>query len=189
MKKNILIVISAAVLFSMVSCSHKKETAASLVPEDYSGWTITADNLNYPIPGHENHFRRVLINPKGQEVSVIKKEGKDYYAYPKGTIVIKEIYPTLNPKEGTKPVSLTVMIKDPENPQSRDGWIWVVKDLKKNTEKIIDYEFCYDCHTNANEPHQYGDGNPDGEFRDYLFFPYRKTASGNRQQSSDNRSY
>ena len=189
MKKSILMIIFIAVLFFIVSCSNKKETPVSMVPEDYSGWTITADNLNYPIPGHENHFRRVFINPKGEEVSVTRKEGKNYYDYPKGAIVIKEIYPTLNPKEGTKPVSLTVMIKDPENPQSRDGWIWVVKDLKKNTEKIIDYEFCFDCHTNANEPHQYGDGNPEGEFRDYMFFPFRKTAAKEQQQSAGNRSY
>ena len=176
MKKNLLLIltVTASLVITVTSCSKKNEKAISMVPEDYSGWTVTADNLNYPIPGHENHFRRVLINPKGEEVSLTMKDGKDYYNYPKGTIVIKEIYPTLNPKKEDKPVSLTVMIKDPENPKSRDGWVWVVKDLNKNTEKIIDYEFCFDCHTNANEPHQYGDGNPKGEFRDYLFFPYRK---------------
>lgn len=173
MKKITLICAAAVLIITVFSCS-KKEIAVSMVPDDYSGWTITADNLDYPIPGHENHFRRVFINPRGEEINITAKDGKDYYNYPEGTIVIKEIYPNLKPEKGTKPISLTVMIKDPDNPKARDGWVWVVKDLKKNSEKIIDYEFCFDCHTNANEPHQYGDGNPDSEFRDYLFFPYKK---------------
>ena len=68
---------------------------------------------------------------------------------------------------------LTVMIKKPKDPRSRGGWLWVVKDLTKNTERIIDYELCFDCHSNANEPHPYGDRNGNNEFRDYAYYPYR----------------
>ena len=173
MKKIILITVIFS-LFLFLSGCKKEETARLIVPDNYSNWAITADNLNYPIPGHEKHFRRVFINPVGEKVTTEKKNGRLFYNYPKGTIIIKEIYPSLKPKPETKPISLSVMIKDPDNPKSRDGWIWIVKDLKKNTEKIIDYEFCYDCHTNANEPHPYGDGNPNGDFRDDVFFPYKK---------------
>jgi hypothetical protein len=49
-----------------------------------------------------------------------------------------------------------------------------VRDTASGQEKVIDYEFCYDCHANANEPHPYGDRNPHGEFRDYVFFPYQE---------------
>ncbi len=171
MKK--LFLLFPAVFLFLISCQ-KKEVSVPVVPGNYKDWTVTAADLNYPIPGHENHYRKIFINPKGEEVQITENNGRIFYNYPGGTVVIKEIYPTLSPEKGTKPISLTVMIKDPDNPKSRDGWVWIVKDLEKNSEKIIDYEFCFDCHTNANEPHQYGDGNPDGEFRDYLFFPFKK---------------
>ncbi len=173
MKKFVFLLAVSVIIFSAAGC-RKKETAQLLVPEHYTDWAITADHLNYPIPGHESHYRRIFINPTGEKVTTEKKNGRLFYTYPKGTVIIKEIYPTLTPAKDTKPISLSVMIKDPENPKARDGWVWIIKDLKKNTEKIIDYEFCFDCHTNANEPHPYGDGNPQGDFRDYVFFPYKK---------------
>ena len=172
MKKLIFFSLLLFTLF-FFSCK-KTDTAASLVPDNYQGWTVIADNLNYPIPGHENHSRKILINPIGEGVSTEKKNGRVFYDYPRGTIILKEIYPSLKPEKGAKPVSLTVMLKDPDNPKNREGWVWIVKDLKKNSEKIIDYEFCFDCHNNANEQHPYGDGNPEGDFRDYVYFPYRK---------------
>ena len=41
-------------------------------------------------------------------------------------------------------------------------------------ENRVDWEFCFDCHAKANEPHPYADGNQDNEFRDYVFHPYRR---------------
>ena len=65
------------------------------------------------------------------------------------------------------------MIKAPEHEHARGGWLWVVKDLESNEERIIDYRLCFDCHADANDRHPYGDGNPEGEDRDYVFLPYR----------------
>jgi hypothetical protein len=62
----------------------------------------------------------------------------------------------------------------PEDPHSRGGWLWVAKAVGSGEETIIDWEFCFDCHANANEPHPYDDGNPGKEFRDHVFFPYCK---------------
>ncbi len=153
----------------LVSCNKKDKV---LVPEDYKNWTVTVDNLNYPIPGHENHGRKIYVNDVGKRVTARNKNGRVYYSYPKGTIIVKEIYPRLKVNRGDKPISLTVMIKDPDNPLSRGGWLWVVKDMKTRKERIIDYEFCVDCHSNANETHPYGDKNPGNDFRDFVFFPY-----------------
>lgn len=172
LKRGLFVLVAFS--FILLSGCQKKDKQVKLVPKNYKNWAMTATNLNYPIPGHENHYRQIFINKKGEEVKLEKKNGRLYYNYPKGTIIIKEIYPTLNPAKDAKPISLSVMIKDPENPLSRDGWVWVVKTVKTGEEKIIDYEFCFDCHANANEPHQYSDGNPDNDFRDYVFFPYRK---------------
>ncbi len=172
MKHRIFLTVIAISLIFISSC--KKKEVKQLVPDDYKGWAMTATELTYPIPGHESHYRQIFINKIGENVKIEKKNGRVYYDYPRGTIIVKEIYPTLEPKKGDKPISLSVMIKDPDNPLSRDKWLWIVKNLKTGKEKVIDYEFCFDCHANANEPYPYGDGNKNGDFRDYVYFPYRK---------------
>ena len=57
---------------------------------------------------------------------------------------------------------------------ARGGWVWVAKNPATGEERIIDYEFCFDCHSDANEPHPYGDKNPQGGHRDYVFLPDRR---------------
>jgi hypothetical protein len=165
----LLLLLAAA---SLTDC--RKEEAAPQLPNNYAGWKRTTDLiLDYPVPGHESRGRRIFINSMGTKVTVRSEAGRISWDYPKGSIVIKEIFPSLDIRDGERPIMLTAMIKDPDHPQARGGWVWVVKDLGARSEQIIDWEFCVDCHANANEPHPYGDRNEDNEFRDYVFFPYR----------------
>jgi hypothetical protein len=161
-------------MFFFFSCG--KEKTEWLVPEDYSGWKkLTETELNYFIPGHESHYRIPYINEIGEDVDIATDlEGKKQYNYKKGTIIIKEIYPTLQLREGDKPVMLTVMIKDPDHPNAQGGWIWIVKQIDTNKEVQFKSDMCVNCHAGANGRHPYSDKNPDEEFRDYVFYPYRK---------------
>jgi len=161
----------AAVLALLYACSGRDN--APLVAPDRSGWKSTHDvELDYPIPGHEDKYRRIFISPEGEKPQIEIVKGKTSYRYPDGTQVVKEIYDSGKYRDGVKPTALTVMVKNPNHPLSRRGWIWILKDLHTGTETIIEGEFCVTCHANANERHPYGDGNPRNEFRDYLFFPY-----------------
>jgi hypothetical protein len=163
-------------LFSVFFFSCTKDTSEGLVPEDYSGWKLlTETKLNYFIPGHESHYRIPYINTIGEQVEIsTDTDGKKQYIYKKGTIIIKEIYPTLQLREGESPIALTVMIKDPGHPNAQGGWVWIVKDLKTNMEVQFKSDGCVNCHAGANGRHPYDDGNPDSEFRDYVFYPFRK---------------
>jgi len=178
----------AAVLALLFSCSGRDKSP--MVAAERSGWKPTHDvELDYPIPGHEDKYRRIFMSPEGEKPKIEIVKGKTSYRYPDGTQVVKEIYDSGKFREGAKPVALTVMVKRPDHPLSRRGWIWILKDNASGNETIIEGEFCVTCHANANERHPYGDGNPRNEFRDYLFFPYPKplaaqpTATGTGPQS------
>ena len=69
---------------------------------------------------------------------------------------------------------LTVMIKDPDHPNAQGGWVWVVKQLDSGREVKFTSDFCVNCHDGANGRHPYADKNPDQEFRDYVFYPWKK---------------
>jgi hypothetical protein len=169
------IAIAAVVLVAVATlvCSGRKDSEP-FIPEDYPAWASTVEGpLTYSIPGHENCDRVIYINRKGEAVTVDMREGRVSYDYPAGTKIVKEIYSNHREPDGN-PDSVVLMLKDPANPMSRGGWVWVVKDPSTGRENVIDYEFCVDCHANANEPHPYGDKNRDSEFRDYVFMPYRK---------------
>jgi hypothetical protein len=149
---------------------------APLIPDDYRSWEKTTQApLDYPIPGHLDHYRIPYINPTGTGVEILTHAGRVTYAYPKGTVIVKESYQGLTaPKPGDRPVRIYAMIKDPENPKARGGWVWVLRELPTGKESIYQSPLCFDCHSAANEPFPYGDRNPNGDFRDYVFFPYRK---------------
>jgi len=162
----------AAVALLALACARPAPRA--LVPADYASWERTTErDLDYPVPGHEDHHRRIYMNQTGEEVRIAERQGRVFHDYPEGTVVVKEVYAGLQVRPDETPFQLTVMIKKPRDPLARGGWLWVVRDVATGQERIIDYEFCYDCHSNANEAHPYGDKNPRGEFRDYVFFPYR----------------
>jgi hypothetical protein len=157
------------------SCSQKK----NLIPDDYDQWERTEKEvLKYQIPGHDNDYREIYINEIGEKViETVDRNGIGSYNYPEGTIIIKEIFKAQGYSENSKPYKLTCMVKDPKNPKARGGWVWVMKNLPKGDETVIDFAFCVTCHANANEPHPYGDKNPESEFRDYVFFPYKQEES------------
>ena len=160
------------------SSCRKKETAPS-VPDDYRSWKKPTDEtLDYPIPGHENNCRIIYINLTGENVRMTKKNNRIFYEYPEGTVIVKEVYKGLEPPtEDEEPLTLTVMIKDAEHPKARSGWLWIVKNFQTGEEMLIDYEACVACHANANERHPYGDKNPNGDYRDYVYFPPRPPLS------------
>lgn len=150
--------------------------AAPLLPGDWSKWTRTTDLLlNYRIPGHEDRFRIPFINDVGKAVTTTARDGRTVWEYPKGTIILKEAYKDLTaPAPGEKPISVYGMVKDPKNPKARGGWVWVVRDVASKQESIFTSPMCIDCHSYANAPHPYGDKNPKGENRDFVFLPFVK---------------
>ena len=165
------------VLFCVVLLSCQKAERGAQIPDasEYSRWEQPIrETLDYPIPGHEDNRRRIFINPQGTEVRIERRENRVYWDYPVGTIIVKEIITGLQGSETDYPFQITAMVKAAEDPQSRGGWIWVAKDVDSGEQTIVDWEFCFDCHANANEPHPYGDGNTADEFRDYVFHPYRE---------------
>jgi hypothetical protein len=174
--RRTLFLLSLPWLFIMcLSCS--RDERGALVPEasQYRRWDQPIPViLDYSIPGHENNRRRIYINSTGTQVQLQKRSNRMYWDYPEGTIIVKEIIAGLEGEDTDAPFQITAMIKAPEDPQSRGGWLWVSKGVDSPEETIIDWEFCFDCHANANEPHPYGDGNAANEFRDYVFHPYRK---------------
>ena len=167
------IVLSLVTLVAATACRRPPEVRWVPPSEEYSSWSRWPnDPLDYPIPGHLNSRRVILINEVGKGTTIETQAGRVHETYPEGTVIIKEIYsPSVSVDTG--PERLVAMVRSPEHPQARGGWIWVTKDLSTGKEQVIEYELCFDCHADANEPHPYGDGNPNGEYRDYVFFPYR----------------
>ena len=152
----------------LLSCAAKP--AASLIPLDYDSWERTTDILlNYPIPGHENRLRIPHMNSIGFESLPAPGAKPRVWSFAKGTIIAKAVFASPNPPPGEAPVMVTAMIKAPDDPRSRSGWIWVVKDLSAGKERVFTENFCVTCHGNANEKHPYADKNSEGEFRDFVF--------------------
>jgi len=163
----------AAALSIISACRQSPEIPE--IPADYGNWNVATETLlNYPVPGHEDHFRRIYISPSGEKINVTSKNGRVYCEFPEGAVIVKEIYMGLEePTSQERPILLTVMIKDSDHPESRNGWVWLSQNYTTKETHLIDYEYCADCHANANESHPYGDKNPDNEFRDYVYFPPR----------------
>ena len=163
-----------AVLFSVLSITAGCDggrTPDALVPANYDGWASTIESpLEYEIPGHTMDRRMIYINEIGTRLEITERNGETIHTYPEGTIILKENYPTGDSED---PAALSVMIKAPKDPRARGGWIWIAKNIAGDSERIFSDEFCFTCHQNANEQHPYGDKNPSGEFRDFVFFPWK----------------
>jgi len=157
----------------LISCSAGEPV--TLVPEEYDDWQrTTQEDLRFPIPGHEDNLRRIFINQEGLDYRTEMEGDRRHFFFPEETVIVKEIYEGFSPTPGEEPTQLTVMIKKPNHPDSLGGWLWLIKDPGSGKENIITNEFCHTCHSNANEAHPYADGNPTGEFRDYVFYPPSK---------------
>ena len=162
--------IFAALSFAALLSSCAPAGEKTLVPGDWASWRKPTEKiLNYSIPGHGDKARVIHVNAAGWDYA--GKAGTGRLDFPAGTVIVKEIYASGNPAAGEKPVTLDAMIKDPSNPDARGGWLWVVKDLASGKETLIKTTFCQSCHAGANAVHPYGDRNPQGLFRDCLFFP------------------
>ncbi len=140
---------------------------------EYRSWKTPTDiPLNYPIPGHGDAYRKIYINPIGEQVEEKLINGRHSYIYPPGTIVVKEIYAGHDePAPDETPLKLDIMIKAPEHPRALNGWLWIESNVPPTQPRVITHRICVDCHANANETHPYGEMNPQGELRDFVFFP------------------
>jgi hypothetical protein len=138
---------------------------------DYHSWKRTTEVvLDYPIPGHQDRFRIPRMNAVGFTAKPTVDNDRRRWDFPEGTIIVKEVYKTTKPARGEEPIQLTIMVKAPKDPRSQGGWLWITRDLPNGTEAVFMGNFCITCHANANEKHPYGDGNPNEEFRDYVYF-------------------
>lgn len=161
------VAVLAALWLSVFGCAPKR-TEAKLDLGAYTGWErTTAVELDFPIPGHESHYRRIFINKAGSDYR--KSGGRS--DYPDGTVVVKEIFDGLGvPEPDEQPISLDMMVKDRDAPDARGGWRWVIRDQRSGTDTVFTGDFCAVCHVEASKPNPYGDRNPRAENRDYLFY-------------------
>ncbi len=157
-----------AVMALFGGCAKPEETYA---PPEYTSWAKTTQVvLDYPIPGHENRFRLPRMNALGFTAVPKQSGGKLVWDFPAGTVIVKEVYANTKPAPAEKPIQLTIMVKRPQDPRSRGGWLWLTKSLPGGKETVFTGNFCITCHASANESHPYGDGNPKEDFRDNVFF-------------------
>ncbi len=162
-------VLSTLLLTLLAGC--EQQQSVDFIPEDYRNWPRTTNTqLQFPIPGHEDNLRKIYINPEGLDYDRELEDGKLHYFFPEGTVIVKEVYDGFNPGPDEPPKQLTVMVKKPEHPKSLGGWLWIVAPSADGQENIVENEFCLTCHSNANEAHPYADGNPNEQFRDYVFY-------------------
>jgi hypothetical protein len=169
---NLALALAAAAVASttvMASCAAPARPEFAL--SDFPSWVRTTSvSLDYPVPGHMDKFRIARINPVGAAARPRRVGGETRWDFPIGTVIVKEIYPSSKPSPGERPSTLTIMAKQPEDPQARGGWLWITKSLPDGKETVFQGDFCFTCHANANEAHPYGDRNRALEFRDYVYF-------------------
>lgn len=148
---------------------------------NYETWeTTTERELTGTIPGHSSSGRRkIYINETGTMVSYDSSSDPARWEYPPGTIIVKEIYPIVDPGPDDQPTLLLGMIKNPEDPTARAGWVWLLRRVATGEEQVFDNEYCVTCHSDANELRrsdavfQIGEANDNREFRDFVFYPYQ----------------
>jgi len=160
------LLLCAAALGGLAACG-AGEKELNLIEEEFSAYRATHPGyLEYQIAGHLQPYRRILVNPEGGAFfDAPPSDGR----YPEGTVFVKENF-TETPTEGDEADFLTVMIKQSDHPEAVAGWVWLTRD-GDGKESIVSGKFCISCHQAANADHQYGAGNPENEFRDYIFYP------------------
>jgi hypothetical protein len=157
--------------FAVVLAGCAAERPIEYATPDYHSWRRTTDVvLDYPIPGHQDRFRIPRMNAIGFSAKPTLQNGRKRWDFPAGTVIVKEVYATTRPAAGEPPIQLTIMVKVPKDPRSQGGWLWITRALPDGKEAVFNGNFCITCHANANEKHPYGDGNPNEEFRDYVYF-------------------
>ena len=169
-RRRFLSIMSALAAAAMLaSCAAGK--APAYATDDYHLWQRTTNVvLDYPIPGHQDRYRIPRMNAVGFTAQPTTVNGKRHWDFPEGSVIVKEVYANTKPAPQEKPIQLTIMVKAPKDPHSQGGWLWITRDLPGGKEAVFMGNFCITCHENANEKHPYGDGNPNEEFRDYVYF-------------------
>lgn len=160
----------AAAAAMAAACSARRNQLVDI--DGYRSWRRTTERaLDFPIPGHGRSYRRIYVNDVGAAFRDARENGAatGNGEYPDGTIVVKEIYPgSAEPPAGAEPQSLDIMAKDAAAGTGSGGWRWIVR--TKGADAEADAGFCLRCHDGANAKNPFGDGNPAGDFRDYLFY-------------------
>ncbi len=78
---KLVIVISLALTLGLPAA------AAPLIPDDYREWEKTTRTpLDYPIPGHLDHYRIPYINRIGTGVEIVTRDGRVTYTYPRASV-------------------------------------------------------------------------------------------------------
>ena len=180
---KLLLIVGTATLCSaaLLACV---DVSINRLDIEYKTWETTTDiALVETIPGHSSGRRKIYINKIGTEVTVplgnASRSGGEGWDYPSGTIIVKEVYSVVDPEPGDEPGLLLGMIKEPDSAAARGGWIWVLRVVETGEERLFDNEYCVTCHSDANEVrrsdavYQIGEANDEGEFRDFVFFPFR----------------
>ena len=126
---------------------------------------------------YEAETRRAMLNENVAKAKNQEMRGAEASKIAEA-IIVKEVYQTRKPAEGEKPIQLTIMVKAPGDAHSQGGWIWLTRNLPDGKEAAFMGNFCFTCHADANEKHPFGDGNPNEEFRDYVFFIPGEEAQG-----------
>jgi hypothetical protein len=173
-----LAVLAAAL--GLIACKGKAPVVYAT--PDYPTWQRTTNEiLDYPIPGHQDRLRVPRMNEIGFRAQPTVENGKRHWSFPEGTVIVKEVFRTPKPAAGEGPIQLTIMAKASKDPRAQGGWLWITRDLPGGTDAVFMGNYCITCHANANEKHPYGDGNPNEEFRDYVYFvPGEGSGAGGR---------
>ena len=158
-----------AIVIALGGCS------APLIPQGWGSWErVGVTGTPTPIPGHEEPFRASYVNPVGETARPTVEGGVTKTLYPPGSVIVKAGFRgSVAPGPAETPAKLYAMVKRPDDPRARGGWVWVVRNGNDPREIVVDAPYCVDCHGYANAPNPYGDKNPNREYRDYVFLPYR----------------
>jgi hypothetical protein len=154
---------------SLINCSDDIGLQNFTIPKDYKNWRKPYNEpVRYAIPFHGNTIRIAYANDLAYKPKIDKKDkGSTNIEYLNGTIFIKENYSVDKYSNNPEPV-ITIMVKNTENPQSHNGWLYYIKKPKEDL-TMVTSKLCYGCHESANEEHPYFDKNENNDFRDYIF--------------------
>lgn len=167
----VILLLTIPILFS---CEKGESGYIDPIPPNYKDWEKPVGLLEYPVPGHGESRRLIYVNRIALTGGIRQgADGRKFVIYPKGTIIIKEVYRKTENGYAKKP-QLTIMVKDPGNEAARYGWLYYVKNADQASVTLVENKLCEGCHDAANERHPYFDQNKEGMFRDYVFINLAK---------------
>jgi hypothetical protein len=165
--KKILII--TGIVFSIFSCKTEVDDTEFKLDKNYRNWKKpVSEVLTNTVPGHGDRARVIYANDKAYQVTKEKmQDGRLRYDYPDGTVIIKEIYASVDDVNKASP-QLTIMVKRRTSEKAANGWLYYVQPPNGEV-MLVGNKLCTGCHDAANEPHPYFDKNASENFRDYIF--------------------